>query len=300
MPNGELSEHIAETIRDYTAYKDLSEDSPYTSNCVIYVPDKSGNYLANKQHIVIKNAATDKELVNVVLERFLTLYDELLPADIEIIEITINQHSGKQNVSISVNGNLNDVTLEMLRAGITLTLTGYIPNLHYVTIIFGEDSATIQRKDYAYKIGNATKVYYPYLLNDVLSARSITINKGLACCYLKDYLGTYFASSVENGSIFRGMKEEYILDIYVNNGVCVLNLSQEFYDMFDKYINNEHAIVDGDVSERLIIYGIVNSLTEVHYINSVLFLSEGKNLGIIKNLYLGAPLYKNIGLVYGA
>lgn len=299
-PNGELFEHISETIRDYTAYKELSYDSPYTSNCIFYVNDKSGYFLANKQRLVIKNEASNKELVNVVLERFITLYDDYLPPDIEFLEIDINEYSGKQNVSITVDGNLNDETIEMLRAGITLTLTGYVPDLHYVTIIFDGISATIQRKDYAYTLGNTAKAYYPYLINDVLSIRYITINKGLACCYLKDYLIKYFASSVENGSIFRGMKEEYIIDVYANNGIAVLNLSQEFYDFFDNYINNEHAIVDGDVSERLIIYGIVNSLTEIHYIDSVLFLCEGKNLGVIKNLYLGAPLYKNIGLVYGA
>ena len=44
----------------------------------------------------------------------------------------------------------------------------------------------------------------------------------------------------------------------------MLDLDKTFYEGLSKYINNENSIVDGNVSERLIIYGIVNSLTEVY------------------------------------
>ena len=74
--------------------------------------------------------------------------------------------------------------------------------MHYVTVIYENSSVAIQRKDYAKKIGGTVKVYYPYLLQDVLSVRNITISKGLACCTIKEFIEIYFASSVANYSIF--------------------------------------------------------------------------------------------------
>lgn len=300
-PADTLSKHISDTIDAYTDFSSLSEESPFTANCVIYVKDKSGYFLANKQHIVIKNEASNEELVRAILGRFLKLYNGVVSPEFTFTSIESNRHLGKYNISVTVEGNISDDSvLETLRAGIALTLTGYIPDLHYVTVIYENSSVAIQRKDYAKKIGGTVKVYYPYLLQDVLSVRNITISKGLACCTIKEFIEIYFASSVANCSIFTGMKEEYILDIYVNNGIAVLDLDKTFYEGLSKYINNENSIVDGNVSERLIIYGIVNSLTEVYYIDSVLFLCNGENIKTLKNVYLGAPLYKNIGLIYGA
>ena len=167
-PADTLSKHISDTIDAYTDFSSLSEESPFTANCVIYVKDKSGYFLANKQHIVIKNEASNEELVRAILGRFLKLYNGVVSPEFTFTSIESNRHLGKYNISVTVEGNISDDSvLETLRAGIALTLTGYIPDLHYVTVIYENSSVAIQRKDYA-KIGG-TEGLLPYLLQDVLS-----------------------------------------------------------------------------------------------------------------------------------
>ncbi len=56
-------------------------------------------------------------------------------------------------------------------------------------------------------------------------------------------------------------------DIYVEDGVCIINLSHEFVD------NANHS----ETSEAVTLFSIVNTMTELPLVNSVKFLIDGKS-----------------------
>jgi germination protein M len=66
-----------------------------------------------------------------------------------------------------------------------------------------------------------------------------------------------------------------IKDIKTEDGICYVNLTNEF-------VSN---IGNGTDSERLAIYSIVNSLTELNSVNKVQFLIEGKKISNYKGNY---------------
>ncbi len=77
-----------------------------------------------------------------------------------------------------------------------------------------------------------------------------------------------------------------IKDIKTEDGICYVNLSNDFLKK------------QGNVSETLTIYSIVNSLTELDYVNKVQFLIEGEKI----NEYSGEidfskPFDRNISLI---
>lgn len=74
-----------------------------------------------------------------------------------------------------------------------------------------------------------------------------------------------------------------LLSIETKNGVCFVNLSKEFVD--------KHT--GGSTGERLTIYSIVNSLTELGTIEKVQFLIEGEKREEFIHMVLNEPLVRN-------
>jgi germination protein M len=66
-----------------------------------------------------------------------------------------------------------------------------------------------------------------------------------------------------------------IKDIKTEDGICYVNLTSEF-------VNN---IGNGGDTEKLAIYSIVNSLTELNNVNKVQFLIEGEKISNYKGSY---------------
>lgn len=72
-----------------------------------------------------------------------------------------------------------------------------------------------------------------------------------------------------------------LLDISIENGVAQLNLSKEFKEKYPL----------GSASENILIYSIVNTLTEFPSIKKVHFLVEGRPLEVIGSNYDLANTY---------
>jgi len=78
-------------------------------------------------------------------------------------------------------------------------------------------------------------------------------------------------------------QETKLLSIETKNNVCFVNLSKEFVD--------KHS--GGSTGERLTIYSIVNSLTELGTIDKVQFLIEGEKREEFIHMVLNEPIVRN-------
>lgn len=57
------------------------------------------------------------------------------------------------------------------------------------------------------------------------------------------------------------------------------------------------ASAAGDRGELLMIYSIINTLTELPYVRRVWMSEQGQKLGMINRIYLGNPLLRSPGLI---
>ena len=87
----------------------------------------------------------------------------------------------------------------------------------------------------------------------------------------------------EGGHVRTIPQDTKLLSIETKNGVCFVNLSKEFVD--------KHT--GGSTGERLTIYSIVNSLTELGTIEKVQFLIEGEKREEFIHMVLNEPLVRN-------
>ena len=81
--------------------------------------------------------------------------------------------------------------------------------------------------------------------------------------------------------------ETKILSVETKEGVCFVNLSQEF---ISKHIG-------GSNSEMLTVYSIVNSLTELENVDKVQFLIEGQKTEVYIQMIFNEPFTKNDSII---
>lgn len=77
--------------------------------------------------------------------------------------------------------------------------------------------------------------------------------------------------------------ETKVISVETKDGICFVNLSEEFI--------TKHG--QGSAAEGFTVYSIVNSLTELEGVNSVQFLIEGKKVDTLKHMLLDSPYTRN-------
>ena len=91
-------------------------------------------------------------------------------------------------------------------------------------------------------------------------------------------------------SVFpEGIAQEDILGVSVENRTAVVNLSGRFYSRCQSLTTQQ---------ERLLIYAMVNTLSELEHVGAVSFLVEGEQIeSLSQNIYLRTALMPDPGLV---
>ena len=82
-------------------------------------------------------------------------------------------------------------------------------------------------------------------------------------------------------------QETKIRSIEIKDNVCFVNLSSEFV--------SKNMV--GSTAERLIIYSIVNSLTELSGIDKVQFLIEGEKRDVYKHMFFNEPFSRDVSMI---
>lgn len=87
----------------------------------------------------------------------------------------------------------------------------------------------------------------------------------------------------------KGITEEDILGVYINEDMVVLNVSENFVSVVSGVDEN---------MERTMVFAIVNTLVEDEDTRQVLFLSQGNRIDYMAGyIYYGDPIMANTGLV---
>ncbi len=84
--------------------------------------------------------------------------------------------------------------------------------------------------------------------------------------------------------------ETKILSVETKDGVCFVNLSSDFI--------TKHS--GGSAAEIMTIYSIVNSLTELNYIERVQFLIEGKKQDVFIHMIFNEPFERDVSKISNA
>lgn len=194
---------------------------------------------------------------------------------------------------------------DIMCGALVLTLTGFIPNVKGVKISFVKEDGTLdtlgngayfKRSDFTHLIGHTIKLAFPE--SDGLALNSVARVVGQSKVY-DPYarLCELFEGPADPGVLYPLFICDDIESVYAADDLIVINWRAGFSEKLKNMVNSEAFAVPKSCRERLFIFSVVNTLTELPGINRVWMLEDGKKLNTPVSLYLGNPLLRNPGLI---
>lgn len=202
-------------------------------------------------------------------------------------------------------GSQNDEIDESLMcAALTMAITGYIPGLDGVRIsILGEDGSLralcedyFERSDFRDIVGHGVSLYYPDEEGLALHAAT-RIVPGAFAYDPTHLLRELFAGPADPGVAYPDFTADDILDVYVADGTAIVNWKEGFAEKLRDMIANADSPVPPGRRELMLVYGVINTLTNLPYVERVWMIENGNKLGVASELYLGNPLVRSPGLI---
>lgn len=188
---------------------------------------------------------------------------------------------------------------------LTLTITGYIPDIQGVVInMHCSDGRTVAlsgdgyftREDFTDMIGSIVHIARPSADGTVLQRipRAMAEEESYDPEHI---LGELFTVIGESCGINEHFTDADIGDVYTVGSTVVVDWKAGFEEKFCEYIACEECMMPADTRERMIVYSVVNTLTELEGVSQVWMLEDGKKLGTIDSIYLGNALMRNPGIL---
>lgn len=191
---------------------------------------------------------------------------------------------------------------------IVLTMCSFIPELDAVRIsVDGESvdrciingwevdfpNALMRREDFSSRIGSSAQLYFAQQDNSLVRLECATAQKApqSAGGLLEELISAGNGYLPGLKSIFpEGIVAEDILGTALEGRTVIVNLSANFYARCQSLNASQ---------ERLLIYGMINTLTELNRFGAVRFLVEGRQVeNLSQNIYLKTALLPDPGLVH--
>ena len=149
--------------------------------------------------------------------------------------------------------------------------------------------------DFTDLLGHTVNLYYPDEDGLVLRKTSRIIPQTTTYDPLVR-LQELLSNVSEQGMSYAPFTADDIQDVYVVDGVAVIDWAPGFSETLRAYLENDSTM---EVSRResMFIYGVVNTMTDMPMISSVWMLEDGKKIEKIQNIYLGSALVRNPGLI---
>ena len=177
------------------------------------------------------------------------------------IAMTLLQLDPVQRVSITAPGSAEPLLLS--ENDVFLTDTGMLPQEEMLTLYFPDD----RRR---------------YLVRETLSVEAMDVTDKPA------YIMQQLLSARERGQLTSCIPQgTQLLDISVENGVCTVNLSSEFQTGMERSF----------AAERMAVYSIVNSLTELPEITTVDLWVSGAPLEKLERMELSSGIARDESLL---
>ena len=230
--------------------------------------------------------------------------DAILPGGAEQGENPGVDRGDPSIITLNIREPQSPYDIDVMCGALTLTLTGFIPDIQGVAInMTGSDGRTkavstgyYTREDFSHMIGRIVHIAYPDKEGTVLHRvpRAMT---SVDSYDPRHILGELFAGPAEPGVMYTHMSDEDIADVYITGGTVVVDWKQGFEKKLREYIDRPEGSIPADKRERMFIYSVVNTLTELEGVSRVWMLEDGKKLGSINDVYLGNALMRNPGIL---
>ena len=250
--------------------------------------------LIDRESIAAADLPAETEMITSLLNKSAATsgFVNCLPPDVKILSVDIT--GGAASVTMSENfSELTEFEKTTANCCIALTLCE-LENVNSVTILSGDkvfcealtpdgillyDTETVPFE-------KRLRLYFPVVSSDLLRIEYHTLTVD-ADAPLEVYIIEELIRGPYNGELRQAMPAgTELLGITVEDGLCTVDLSSPFTD-------NESPDA---AAARLTVYSIVNSLTSLKEITSVLILSEGRQISYYGSLNMTAPLERNDNL----
>lgn len=208
-------------------------------------------------------------------------------------------------ISIEIERPQLDYAIDVMCGALTLTLTGYIPNCRGVRLAFTDEDGTAEhfppsgyytRKDFSDRVGYSIDLSYP----DANGQSLHRVDRAVPSAAVYDpmlRLSELFISPADPGVMYPFFVKTDIQSVYIIGSLAVVDWRAGFSDKLRALIKTNETTIPKDRRERLFVYSVVNTLTELPGVSRVWMLENGKKLGLADKIYLGNALLRNPGIL---
>ena len=264
----------------------------------VIIPDSGGDLNKIIVSELLKGPQDTQSLVGITDEPVsnyedFTLLSHVYQDDLgnNLIVDTTSGQKVSNRIEIDIGHAAADETLSA--AAIVCSLMGYTPDMQSVSVSFGEGADIkggdgLTRLSFADKIGTLITLYVPDTSHEKLQAYACAVKQDqsedpeVILRELIDYAmaeGTLFPQDIEQGDLNRA---------WLCNDTAIVDFSRAFYDKCD---------VLGEKEEMLMVYSIVNTLTQIYGVKKVQVLFDGKTVEKLGVISVFAPLMQNPGII---
>lgn len=197
---------------------------------------------------------------------------------------------------------------DLMCGALTLTLTGYLPQLRGVRVALQTENGQFQalndedgyftREMFASRIG----AYVPLIYPDAEGASFYRISRAVAAADAYDpaiRLAALLDGPADPGVPYEIITAEDMESIYIVGDTAVMNWKTGFSQKLADFAAAEESALPRDRRVWLLVYGMINTITEIPGIQRVWMLEAGKKLGEISGVYLSNALLRNPGIITG-
>lgn len=265
----------------------------------LYYLDESSTKLEAVEYSI--ESEDIKDIINEVLNEMLIQrenYNVTIPKTVQILSYELSSNNLSINFSAGYN-NLDNISEIFLRASVVLTLT-QLDEVEYVSIYVdnkplkdanGATVGMLAASDFIDKVGNTLNNYETttvtlYFANLRGNSLKTEIRTGMydSSKSLERYIVEQLIKGPAVGSNYETLpKNTEILSINTSNGICYIDFDSDF------------AKGATSVKDEIMIYSLVNSLTELSYINKVQISVEGEvDISLHNKVSLDTLFYKDL------
>ncbi len=192
----------------------------------------------------------------------------------------------------------------LMCAALTMTFTSYLPNLDGVRISVEQEGGALrvlcetyfERTDFRAIIGHGVTLYYPDEEGMTLIATTRIVPS--ASAYDPQLrLEELLLGPADPGVLYMGFSAQDVLSVYISGNMALVNWQPGFAQKLREAVSGADTPIPAARRELMFVYGVVNTLTDLPFVQRVWMRENGQKLSTIQDVYLGNPLVRSPGLI---